>query len=117
VNVKNLPPPAGVKFRPNVWGTLVDLEWRFKMGGVVVNSWDAKPSITITGPGGYSKTFVQVGGDCSLFEYNTWTKTWDFDWIPRNAAVGTYYVIVKSAKTGQRFPASGAGFPIVFSNY
>jgi hypothetical protein len=113
--VKNLPPAPGVTFKPSYRGTLVDLEWRFKKGGVVVNSYDARPSITITGPGGYSRTFVQVGGDCSLFEYNSWSKTWDFDWKPRNAAVGTYYVIVRSGKTGQRFPDSGAGFPIVFS--
>jgi len=47
------------------------------------------------------------------FEYEDRDK-WDFDWRPKNAAVGTYYVIVRSGKTGQRFPETGPGFPVVF---
>ena len=49
------------------------------------------------------------------FVYQALENKWDFDYQPKNAAVGTYYVIVRAAKTGQRFPESGPGFPVVFS--
>ena len=115
LNVKNLPPAAGVTFKPSSTGTLVDLEWKFTTNGAVVNSADARPIVTITGPGGYSKTLSGGGGnDCSNFEYKTKDNKWDVHWQPRNAAVGTYYVVVTSQKTGQRFPETGPGYPVVF---
>ena len=115
LNVKNLPPAAGVTFKPSSSGTLVDLEWKFTTNGAVVNSADARPIVTITGPGGYSKTLSGGGGnDCSNFEYKTRDNKWDVHWQPKNAAVGTYYVVVTSQKTGQRFPETGPGFPVVF---
>ena len=115
LNVKNLPPAAGVTFKPSSTGTLVDLEWKFTTNGTVVNSADARPIVTITGPGGYSKTLSGGGAnDCSNFEYKTKDNKWDVHWQPKNAAVGTYYVVVTSQKTGQRFPDSGPGFPVVF---
>ena len=115
LNVKNLPPAAGVTFKPSSSGTLVDLEWKFTTNGAVVNSADAQPIVTITGPGGYWKTLSGGGGnDCSNFEYKTRDNKWDVHWQPKNAAVGTYYVVVTSQKTGQRFPETGPGFPVVF---
>ncbi|MCU0250441.1 MAG: hypothetical protein MUE61_09545 [Vicinamibacterales bacterium] len=115
LNVKNLPPAAGVTFKPSSTGTLVDLEWKFTTNGAVVNSADARPTVTITGPGGYSKILSGGGGnDCSNFEYKTKDNKWDVHWQPRNAAVGTYYVVVTSQKTGQRFPETGPGYPVVF---
>ena len=115
MNVKNLPPAAGVTFKPSYTGTFEALEWKFTRNGVVVNSADALPVVTVTGPGGYSKTLSAGGGnDCSNFEYKTRDNKWDVHWQPRNAAVGTYYVVVTSQKTGQRFPETGPGFPIVF---
>jgi len=115
LNVKNLPPAAGVTFKPSYTGTLVDLEWKFTTNGAVVNSADARPIVTIAGPGGYSKTLSGGGGnDCSNFEYKTKDNKWDVHWLPKNAAVGTYYVVVTSQKTGQRFPETGPGYPVVF---
>jgi large repetitive protein len=117
VNVKNLPPAAGVTFKPSAKGTLVDFEWKFTSSGTVVSSSDAQPSVTITGPGGYNQTFTPA--NCAAagikFEYKADAKLWDFHWTPKNAAVGTYTVVVTSGKTAQRFPATG-GFPVVFKN-
>jgi len=119
VNVKNLPPAAGVTFKPSSTGTLVDLEWKFTRSGAVVNSADSLPAVTVTGPGGYSKTFTAGAGcaaanACAKFAYSTTENKWDVHWQPKNAAVGTYYVVVTSQKTGQRFPDTGLGFPVVF---
>ena len=119
VSVKNMPPAAGVTFKPSSTGTAVDLDWKFTKSGVVVNSADAQPVVTISGPGGFSKTFSPGAGctaanACTSFTYQTSANTWDLDWKPKNAAVGTYYVVVTSQKTGQRFPETGLGFPVVF---
>ena len=118
VNVKNLPPAAGVKFKPSIFGTLVEFKWQFSKLGSVVASSDAQPSVTITGPNGYNLTFTPAncGPFGFTFEYNSSAKKWEFNWKPKNAALGTYYVVVRSGKTGQSFPATG-GFPVVFSNY
>ena len=116
MNVKNLPPPAGTTFKINASGTMVDFEWRFKMGGVVVNSRDALPSVTVVGPAGASSTtttYTPTACGGFAFEYNATTNTWDFDWNPKKAKAGTYYVTVTSGKTGQQFPASGPGFAVV----
>jgi hypothetical protein len=118
INVRNLPPYAGVTFKPSANGTLVDFDWKFAVGGYTVASADALPSVTITGPGGYSKTFSPGAGcastnDCTEFVYHTSDNTWDFDWKPKNAAVGTYNVVVRSGKTGQQFPGNDA-YCIVF---
>ena len=117
VNVKNLPPAAGVTFKPSSKGTLVDFEWKFTKSGSVVSSSDAQPSVTIQSPTGVITTFTPA--NCAAagikFEYKADSKLWDFHWVPKNAAVGTYYVVVHSGKTGQRFPATG-GFPVVFKN-
>ena len=87
--------------------------------GVVVNSADALPVVTVTGPGGYSKTYSAGAGcvatnACGSFSYKTSENKWDVHWQPKNAAVGTYYVVVTSQKTGQRFPETGPGYPVVF---
>lgn len=116
VNVKNLPPAAGVTFKPSAKGTLVDFEWKFTRNGGLVASSDARPRVTIQFPNGSVQTFTPE--NCApagiLFEYKAGTKVWDFHWVPKNNPAGTYYVIVYSDKTEQRFPASGAGFPVVF---
>ncbi|MGD9902030.1 MAG: Ig-like domain-containing protein [Vicinamibacterales bacterium] len=115
VNVKNLPPAPGVTFKPSKYGTLVQFLWQFTKNGTVVASSDAQPSVTITGPGGYNQTFTPAncGAFGFTFTYNAYYKKWEFNWKPKNAAVGTYYVVVRTGKTGQNFPASG-GFPVVF---
>ena len=114
ISVKNLPPASGVTFKPSAKGTLVDLEWKFTTNGVVVASADSLPSVTVTGPGGYNQTFTPA--NCApagiKFEYKSEAKLWDFHWTPKNAAVGTYYVTVRSGKTGQGF----GPFPVVFKN-
>jgi hypothetical protein len=111
VNVKNLPP--SVTYKPSSTGTLVDFEWKHKINGVVVNSSDSMPSVTIVGPPGSwsaSGTFTYTpGGGCTLanactkFVYSTSDNKWDVHWQPKNAAVGNYYVTVKSGKTVQTF--------------
>src|SRR5262249_54853397 len=117
VNVKNLPPAYGVTFKPSTKGTLVDFIWKFTIGGVVVNSADARPSVTIVSPSGSSRTYTPDSCDGFTFVYKAYENKWEFDWEPKNAAEGTYYVIVRSGKTGQRFPDSGSGFPVVFKKY
>jgi VCBS repeat-containing protein len=117
LNVKNLPPAAGVTFKSSSRGTLVDFEWKFTKGGVVVNSADAQPAVTIVSPSGSSRTYTPTACDDFQFVYRSLENKWDFDWNPKSPAPGTYYVIVKSGKTGQRFPASGAGFPVVVTKY
>jgi hypothetical protein len=118
VNLNNLPPAAGVTFKPSSYGTLVDFQWSFTSNNVVVNSLDSLPSVTIVSPSGASSTFTKTSCSaaqaCALFEYISSGNRWHVHWQPKNAAVGTYYVVVSSAKTGQRFPAAGSGFPIVF---
>ncbi len=118
VNVKNLPPPAGTTFKPSKYGTLVEFKWQFTRNGALVASADAQPSVTITGPGGYNQTFTPAncGAFGFSFTYNSSYKKWEFDWKPKNAAVGTYSVVVRSGKTGQNFPVSG-GYPVVFRSY
>jgi len=51
---------------------------------------------------------------CASFSYKTSDNKWDVHWQPKSAAVGTYYVVVTSQKTGQRFPETGPGYPVVF---
>jgi hypothetical protein len=95
----------------------VDFEWKFTVNNVVVNSLDSQPSITIQyGLSGTPKTYTPSSrrDDCTAFEYSTRDNRWDFDWKPKSPAPGTYYVIVRSGKTGQRFPETGPGFPVVF---
>lgn len=115
VNVRNLPPATGTVFKPSKYGTLVDFKWKFTKNGSVVASSDAQPSVTITGPGSYNQTFTPAncGQFGFAFGYDSSAKTWSFDWKPKNAAVGTYSVVVRSGKTSQSFPAT-SGFPVVF---
>ena len=116
VNVKNLPPAAGVTFKPSSKGTMVDFEWKFTKNGSVVASSDARPRVTIQFPNGTVQTFTPE--NCApagiKFEYKSDSKLWDFHWTPKNNPTGTYYVIVYSDKTGQCFPTAGSGFPVVF---
>jgi hypothetical protein len=128
INVKNLPPPSGTTFKASMSsGTLVDFEWKFTLNGVVAGSENAQPSVQITYPNGTVKTYfpyctVPAGAPsdvaCDKFVYNSKgsANLWDFHWKPRNAAPGTYYVIVFSGRTGQRFPATGPGFEVKFKN-
>src|SRR5262249_34838911 len=115
VNVRNLPPPAGVTFKVSSSGTLVDFEWSLTIGGVIVNSSDVQPSVTIVSPSGASSTFTPSDSAGFEFDYAKGQNKWNFHWVPKSNAVGTYYVIVRSGKTGQRFPESGPGFPVVFT--
>jgi hypothetical protein len=118
VNVHNLPPPWGTKFYSSRHGTPVDFEWKFTLNEVVVNSSDAQPTVTIQDPMGvirtYSPSCASSPRDCERFIYKSYSKLWDFHWKPKHALTGTYYVIVWSGKTGQRFPEHGPGFPVVF---
>ena len=77
------------------------------------------PVVTVTGPLGYSKTYSAGAGcvatnACDSFTYKTTENKWDVHWKPKNAAIGTYNVVVTSQKTGQRFPETGPGYPVVF---
>jgi VCBS repeat-containing protein len=116
-NVKNLPPADGVTFRPSSRGTYVDFEWKFTSNGIAVNSSDSLPSVTIQlGASGAPVTYTPstCAAPCAGFAYEAEYKIWDVDWVPKNATPGTYYVIVRSGKSGQRFPETGPGFPVVF---
>ncbi len=118
----NLPPATGVTFKAGPYASAISLEWKFTINGVVVNSLDALPSITIQGPAGSAyataKTYTPgctsatVSG-CDSFRWEATDKAWDLHWKPSSAIAGKYYVIVRSGKTGQRFPATGNGFEIV----
>ena len=104
INVKNLPPAHGVTFKPSAGGTPVGFAWKFTVDGVLVSSADSQPSVTITKPSGavdsYFPGCLGSAADCYAFSYSSSSKLWTFDWKPRNAKVGTYYVIVRSGKTG-----------------
>ncbi|MEQ1573768.1 MAG: Ig-like domain-containing protein [Vicinamibacterales bacterium] len=120
VNVYNLPPASGVTFKPNSKGTLISFEFEMKKNGTRVDISGARPRIVITGPTGWTAKTYTPGCNsatvtaCSSFLYETSHKAWDLQWKPVNAPVGTYYVIVWIDETGQRFPETGNGFPVVF---
>jgi hypothetical protein len=88
--------------------------------GVVVASADAEPFVAITVRKGDEDLPPRLRGAspgdyCDRFVYLSIGKMWDFHWKPKNAKPGSYYVVVHSGKTGQRFPAEGPGFKVVFS--
>jgi hypothetical protein len=107
VNVNNLPPPSGKSYNR---GSAVPLAWQWTLNGVVVDTPDAdsKPSIQIVRPSGGTLTFGPGDPGSSSFQYNTVTKTHQFNWQTKEAngtalPAGTYQVTVKSGKTGQSF--------------
>jgi len=98
INVKNLPPPAGTKLN---LGSSVPLSWRWTLGGVAVDTADARPLITITGPTGITTTFTPESPGNSTFQYTSSSFTWQFNWQTKGLVAGTYSVSVTSRKTGQ----------------
>jgi hypothetical protein len=99
VNVKNLPPPPGTKFN---LGSSVPLSWQWTLGGRALDTADARPLITITGPGG-TATFTPESPGASTFQYSTTTFVWQFNWQTKNLVAGSYSVTVTCRKTGQTF--------------
>jgi hypothetical protein len=122
-NVKNLPSKSGTTYKPSSNGTMVELSFKLKKDGELVDSKYSLPRITIKGPSGspWAAPIAYAPGcttattiACHSFKYGTSDKLWNLQWKPVNAPVGTYYVIVWIDETGQRFPATGDGFPVVF---
>jgi hypothetical protein len=107
VNVNNLPPPSNKNYNP---GSAVPLAWQWTLNGVVIDTPDAdsKPSISIVRPGGGTLSFTPADPGSSSFQYNSVSKTHQFNWQTKEAngsalPSGTYQVTVKSGKTGQSF--------------
>ncbi|MCX6551256.1 MAG: HYR domain-containing protein, partial [Acidobacteria bacterium] len=100
LNVKNLPPPSGTAAK---LGSSLPLSWRWTLGGTAVNSADALPLITITGPSGATTTFTPESPGSSSFQYSSSTFTWQFNWQTKGLAAGYYAVTVTSRKTGQAY--------------
>jgi hypothetical protein len=102
--VKNLPPSKSVK--P---GTVIGLSWRFTIAGIVVDSNDAVPQVSISGPGGtffYAPEAPLSGSFVLPTSKNGWT--WTFNWKAVNATganltPGSYAVTIESRKTTQTF--------------
>jgi VCBS repeat-containing protein len=113
VGVQNLPPPSGKAF--NV-GSAVPLRWRFTINGVVVDSANALPRITIydaVGASVYTGTPQDPGS--SSFQPPTAANgfTWQFNWQTKDLTAGRYSVYVGSDLSGQTFPTpptTGGGF-------
>src|SRR5581483_3917008 len=57
VGVQNLPPPPGKSFNT---GSSIPLKWQFTIGGTAIDSSNAGPKITVSGPAG---TAVFTPGD------------------------------------------------------
>jgi hypothetical protein len=105
--VQNLPPLAGKTFNA---GSSVPLKWQFTVGGVAVDSTNASPKVTVTGPSG-TVMFTALDPGKSSFQpptaANGWT--WQFNWQTVDNATGaalkagTYSVNVTSQLTGQTF--------------
>jgi hypothetical protein len=107
VAVQNLPPPAGKTSKP---GSSVPLVWQFTLGGMAIDSSNAKPRITITGPGGVT-TFTPGDPGKSSFQPPTLANgwKWQFNWQSVDNATGaplpsgTYTLSIASQLTGQTF--------------
>ena len=101
---RNLPPRQPVNA-----GSSVPLEWAFTVGGVAVDSSNARPLVTIIGPAG-TQTFAAEDPGSSSFHPPTGPKwTWQFNWqtvAPGTGAPlpkGQYLVTITSRLTGQTF--------------
>jgi hypothetical protein len=107
VAVQNLPPPAGKTIKP---GSSVPLVWQFSLGGAAIDSSNAKPRITITGPGGVT-TFTPGDPGKSSFQPPTLANgwKWQFNWQSVDNTTGaplpsgTYTLSIASQLTGQTF--------------
>jgi hypothetical protein len=121
INVLNLPPPPGKTFKI---GSAVPLRWRFTVNGVVYNSVNAHPQVTICAgtyipPNTCGLGYVYEGDPTdpgsSSFQPPTASNgyTWQFNWQTRNRTSGTYTVWVGSLQTDQKYPGGAlAGVPI-----
>jgi VCBS repeat-containing protein len=115
VSVQNLPPPVGKAF--NI-GSSVPLRWRFTVNGVVVDSSNARPRISIyDGNGNPVYTGTPQDPGASSFQPPTAANgyTWQFNWQTKGLVRGQYSVYVGSDQTGQIFPAPptpGGGFVV-----
>jgi len=116
VNVQNLPPPSTKTFN---LGSAVPLAWRFTVNGVVYNSVNARPRITIRRSDNsvvYTGTPTDAGA--SSFQPPTASNgyTWQFNWQTKGLVATTYYVYVTSEQTGQTCPNTLAppsgGYPV-----
>ncbi len=106
--VKNLPPPGGKKFRA---GSSVPLQWKFTMDGLVVDSSDTDPMITIRRAEDPLMVFTFTAedpGNSSFRLPSSPSWTWHFNWqtvdetgakLPKK----TYIVDITIQKTGQTF--------------
>ena len=117
LNVKNLPPAAGVTFKPSSRGTLVDFEWKFTMGGAIVNSADAQPSVTIVSPSGSSRTYTPTACDDFQFVYQSSDRIVGFRLGAEECGGRNVLRDRQERQDGQRFPETGPGFPVVFTRY
>jgi hypothetical protein len=110
INVQNLPPSSGTKFTR---GTIVPLKFKLAVGGDldnddVVNSSNALPLFTITGPAAV-QTFTPAAPGRSTFQLPTSGNgyTWGLNWktvdntTGANLPAGTYTVVVTSQLSGQ----------------
>jgi hypothetical protein len=122
-NVKNLPPLPGTTYKPSSHGTMVEFMFKVKKDGNLVDSRNALPRVTLKGPAGspWAAPVTYAPGctiataiACHSFKYGSSDKLWNLQWKPINAPAGTYHVIVWIDETGQRFPATGDGYPVVF---
>jgi hypothetical protein len=115
--VQNLPPPSGTKFAKSTATTVktVTMKFRLAVGGDldaddVVDSSNALPQFTITGPVGTAvQIFTPSAPGRSSFQLPTVSNgyTWGLTWktIDNTSGsplpAGTYTVVVKSWLSGQ----------------
>jgi hypothetical protein len=99
-------------------GSAVPIEWEFLLNGVAVNSSDAQPVITITGPGGVFVFDPEDPGSSSFKPPTDLDPSWGYNWQtdypqdhPTNAGEplppGDYNVKITTLKTEQTFPEEG----------
>jgi hypothetical protein len=94
------PPPAMFNI-----GSSVPIKWQYTLGGVVVDSSDANPEISFTGPyncgqpeSGATEVNEFSPGN-SFFNYGN--GTWQFNWKTDGKQAKCYSIRIRSLKTGQ----------------
>jgi hypothetical protein len=96
-------------------GSAVPIEWELLLNGVAVNSSDAQPVITITGPSGVFVFDPEDPGSSSFKPPTDLDPSWGYNWQtdypqdhPTNPGeplpAGDYNVQITTLKTDQTFP-------------